>query len=124
MGQEVCKKIFMQRPQIILNIDNEYMTFLLMDEMRRYYANSKVDMPQRHYLNRVVNYFKQWMFKYVDYAHYTVPLSTPTGDGFKFPGEYIGQYGAYEAVKHIYESNPAMSHLVNENSLYVSDRYF
>jgi len=37
MNQKVCKKIFQSRPSLVLNIDNEYMTILLMDELRRYY---------------------------------------------------------------------------------------
>ena len=35
--------------------------------------------------------------------HYTTPLTVGTADGFKFPGEYTGQYGVYEAVKHLYQ---------------------
>jgi len=58
MDQKVCKKIFQRRPSLVLNIDNEYMTFLLMDELRRFYANSAVDMPQRHYLNRFTRHFR------------------------------------------------------------------
>ena len=124
MGQSICKKIFQQRPSLVLNIDNEYMTFLLMDELRRYYANSSVDMPQRHFVTRFSRHIRQWMMKFIDVAHSTTSLTTSTGDGFKMPGEYIGQYGVYEAVRHIYESNPSLSHLVKENSLYVSDKHF
>lgn len=76
--QQLPKKIFQSRPDLILNIDNEYMTFMLMDEMRHFYRNSNIDMPQRHYLNRFVRDFRQWTQKYVDYMHYTVPLKTDT----------------------------------------------
>jgi lipid A disaccharide synthetase len=102
------------------------MTFMLMDEIKKYYKNSAVDMPQRHYLNRFVRDFRQWTEKYVDHMHYTVPLTTSTGDNYQFPGEYIGQYGAYEAVKHIYNSNPNLKHLVSEcgNELNISKKYF
>jgi len=34
MGVELPKRIYQSRPDLILNIDNEYMTFLLMDELR------------------------------------------------------------------------------------------
>ena len=34
MNVELPKKIFQSRPDVILNIDNEYQTFLLMDEIR------------------------------------------------------------------------------------------
>lgn len=81
-------------------------------------------MPQRHYLNRFTRHFRTWTQKYIDVAHSTTPLVTNQGGGFKYPGLYIGQYGAYEAVSHIYKSNPSMSHLVTENSVYVSNKYF
>lgn len=83
-------------------------------------------MPQRHYVNRFVRDFRQWTEKYVDHMHFTVPLQTGTGDGYKFPSEYIGQYGVYEAVKHIYSRNANLAHLVtNEgNNLHLSRKYF
>ena len=58
--------------------------------------------------------------------HFTVPLTAPVQDGYKFPSEYVGQYGVYEAVHHIYSKNSHLSHLINEesNSLMTSKRYF
>ena len=83
-------------------------------------------MPKRHYLNRFVRDFRQWTEKYVDYMHYTVPLTCGTSDNYKFPSEYIGQYGVYEAVKHIYEKNSHLKGLIDEdgNSIYTSKKYF
>ena len=74
------QKIYQSRPSLILNIDNEYMTFLLMDDITAYYKNSAIDMPKRHYLNRFVRDFRQWTEKYVDHMHYTVPLTCGTGE--------------------------------------------
>ena len=34
MNVELPKRIYQSRPDLILNIDNEYMTFLMMDELR------------------------------------------------------------------------------------------
>lgn len=108
-----------------MNIDNEYMTFMMMDHIRKFYKNSAVDMPQRHYYNRFVRDMRQWTMKYVDYMHYTVPIFAEThNDGFTFPGEYVGQYGSYEAVKHIYQSNENLKGLVKDDSLMISQRYF
>ena len=83
-------------------------------------------MPQRHYVNRFVRDLRPWNEEYIDYMHYTTPLTTGLAGGYKFPGEYIGQYGVYEAVKHIYERTKALSSLVSEDGseLHVSKRYF
>ena len=58
--------------------------------------------------------------------HYTVPLTTFVGGDYKFPSEYMGQYGVFEAVRHIYENSPRLRHLVNDDGseLHVSQRYF
>lgn len=83
-------------------------------------------MPKRHYLNRFVRDFRQWTEQYVDHMHYTVPLTSATADNYTFPSEYIGQYGVYEAVKHIYSKNAHLAHLVSEdgNSLMTSNKFF
>ena len=126
MASDLPKRIYQSRPDLILNIDNEYMTFMLMDDIKKYYTNSSVIMPQRHYLNRFVRDFRNWTEKYVDYMHYTVPLKTSVGAGYSFPGEYMGQYGVYEAVRHIYNSSDKLKGLVSADGseLHVSKRYF
>ena len=47
-----------------------------------------------------------------------------TADGFVFPGEYVGQYAVYEAVRHIYQQSKELKSLVNENSVYINKNYF
>lgn len=124
MDANVPKRIYQARPNLVLNIDNEYMTFLLMEEFKKFYVNSPLDMPKRHMFTRFVRDFKEFTQQYVDYAHYTVPLTTANTNGFRFPGEYVGQYGIYEAVKHVYGKTESLKHLVKEDSLLVNKRYF
>ena len=64
--------------------------------------------------------------KYVDHMHYTLPLQTGKSDGFTFPSEYIGQYGVFDAVRHIYSKNSSLAHLLSDsgNELNVSKKYF
>jgi hypothetical protein len=126
MGQDLSKRIYQSRPDLILNIDNEYLTFMLMDEIREYYKGSSVVMPQRHYLNRFVRDFRNWTEKYVDFMHYTVPLTTGVGGNYQFPSEYMGQYGVYEALRHIYSKSPVLSKLISADGseMHVSKKYF
>mmetsp|Transcript_28582 Transcript_28582/g.35380 ORF Transcript_28582/g.35380 Transcript_28582/m.35380 type:complete len:234 (+) Transcript_28582:361-1062(+) len=126
MRSELPRRIYQSRPDLILNIDNEYMTFMLMDELKKYYRNSAVDMPQRHYLSRFVRDMRNFHEKYVDFMHYTVPLRSAVGAGYEFPAKYMGQYGTFEAVRHIYQRSSTLNRLVNEDGteLQVSKRYF
>ncbi len=91
-----------------------------------YYRNGAVQMPKRHYLNRFVRDMRNWSEKYVDFMHYTVPLVTGLPSGYKFPAEYMGQYGVFEAVRHIYQSSRTLRHLVSEDGseIHLSKRYF
>lgn len=82
-------------------------------------------MPKRHFIDRFVRDMRAWHEKLVDHMHFTIPLKThPVA--YNFPSEYIGQYGVYEAVKHIYQKNSHLAHLISDddNSLHVSKRYF
>ena len=123
---DLPKRIYQSRPDLILNIDNEYLTFMLMDEIKEYYKNSSVDMPKRHYLNRFVRDFRDWTTKYVDFMHYTVPLRTAAGGDYQFPSEFMGQYGVYEAVRHIYSKTDSLKHLLSADGseLHASKRFF
>lgn len=81
-------------------------------------------MPKRHLLTRFVKDLKEFSLKYVDYCHYTVPINQANPNGFVFPGEYIGQYGVYDAVKHVYSTNDKLRPLLHEDYLLTNKRYF
>jgi len=49
---ELAGKIYEERPDIILNIDNEFLTLRFMDMLTQYYNDRGVTIPQRHYFNR------------------------------------------------------------------------
>lgn len=90
MEVDLPRKIYQARPSVVLNIDNEYLTFTLMEALNKHYQHSSNDMPKRHYYNRFVKDFRHWTMKYVDFMHYTVPLVTGQSDNFEFPGEFVG----------------------------------
>lgn len=56
--------------------------------------------------------------------HYTIPITYGTADGFQFPGEYAGQYGAYDAVRHIYSQSKELRPLLKDESLMISRNHF
>ena len=122
--QSVPKRIYQARPNLVLNIGNEYLTMNMMEELASYYKNQAIDMPKRHIYTRFVRDFKEFTLPMIDYAHYSVPLQTGNSNGFVFPGEYVGQYGIYEAVKHVYAKNESMKGLDRGDHILVNKRYF
>ena len=77
-------------------------------------------------MGRFMRDLRDYHLKYIDFMHYTVPLVTCVGANWKFPSEYMGQYGVFEAVRHIYRQSSQLRSLVSEDGseLHVSQRYF
>mmetsp|Transcript_13058 Transcript_13058/g.9450 ORF Transcript_13058/g.9450 Transcript_13058/m.9450 type:complete len:335 (-) Transcript_13058:90-1094(-) len=123
-AQDLHERIHKAKPAVVLSIDNEPMTMHIMEQLAHVYRYSPNEMPRRHYFNRFSKDFKQWAQKYFDFVHFTVPLTVGTSEGFVFPGEYCGQYGVYEATKHIYSQSKELKELVREGSLLVNRSYF
>ena len=80
-------------------------------------------MPKRHLFTRFVKDFKEFSLKQMDYVHYTVPINQANTNGFVFPSEYVGQYGVYEAVSHVYNSTETLKPLVKDDHLLTNNRY-
>lgn len=89
-----------------------------------YYKNSANPLPRRHFHNKFIKDYKQWTLNYFDFVHFTIPLQFGTADGFVFPGEYVGQYGVYEAVRHLYTQNKELKPLLKDESIYVNRKHF
>jgi len=120
----VARRIYQSRPDLVLNIGNEYMTRNLMGDLAQMYHRTALNAPKRHFLTRLVRDLKEDALNEIDFCHYTVPLNTSNPNGFVFPGEYMGQYGVYDAVKHVYKNNESLKHLVHEDHLLTNQRYF
>lgn len=81
-------------------------------------------MPKRHLYTRFARDFKEWYLPQLDFCHFTVPLHSDKNNGFVFPSEYVGQYGVYEATKHVYQSNANLKHLVKDGYILTDQRHF
>ena len=67
---------------------------------------------------------RQWTEKYVDFMHFTVPLTVGSADGYTFPSEFSGQFGVYEAVAHLFKNSSKHANLVKEETLLANKKYF
>ena len=95
-----------------------------MNKLNKYYKYSSLTTPSRQYYNRFIKDLRHNHEEYFDFMHYTIPKRTALHSGYFFPGLYVGQYGVYDAIKHIMSSDPAQKHLVFENSISLSKGYF
>jgi len=89
-----------------------------------YYEHSANDLPKRHFHNKFIKDYRQWAGRYIDFVHYTIPILPPSSDGFRFPGEFAGQYGAYDAIRHLYSQNRDLKALLKDESFMVNRKFF
>jgi hypothetical protein len=121
---EVDKSIYKFRPSAILSFDNEYFTVEMMRRLNRDFKNSSVPMPSKHYYDRFIKDFRREHEEFFDYMHFTIPSRTDLPSEYKFPGQFVGQHGVYETIKHIMSADPEQKHLVGENSLHLNKKLF
>lgn len=114
---------YRHRPSSIISFDNEYLSIEMMKKLNKPWHKSSVTMPSRHYYNRFVKDFRQHHQRWFDYMHYSIPKRTATPGGYFFPGQFVGQHGVYDAVRHLLSSDPAQRHLVGENTISLSKKY-
>lgn len=119
-----AKNVYNHRPSIVISFDNEYFTFEMMKRLNSYFDYGSVPKPKRHYYNRFIRDLRQWDEQYIDYMHYTIPKRTPTPGEYFFPGKYVGQFGVYDAVRHLMKSDPAQKHLVHDFSIQLNNKWF
>ena len=81
-------------------------------------------MPKRHLFTRFVRDFKEFYLPKMDFVHYTTPLQTANSNGFVFPSEFVGQYGVYEAIQHVYSRTKTMKKFLKDDYLLINKRYF
>ena len=120
---ELIKWIYLARPSIVLSLDHELLTWKMFEKLNTFYKGS-AEAPKRHFYGWFVKDLRQWNLKSLDFMHYTIPLFTPVADGFRFPSIYVGQYGVYDAVKHLFQNDPQNQHNVYDDWLKLSKDWF
>ena len=120
---DYVKNSYKHKPSVVLSFDNEYFTFEIMERLNKYYVNNP-EKPKKHYVNRFIRDMRPYHEELIDHMHYTIPKRTATPSEYFFPGQYIGQQGVYDAVKHLLSSDPELKHLVQEDSLQLNEKWF
>uniref|UniRef100_A0A7S3MRE3 lipid-A-disaccharide synthase n=1 Tax=Strombidium inclinatum TaxID=197538 RepID=A0A7S3MRE3_9SPIT len=107
-----------------MSIGNEYLSLEVLESLKPFYEKTALPMPKRHLHTRFARDFKEYYLPKVDFAHYTIPNMVDFQNGFRFPGEYVGQYGVYDAVSHVYSKNESLKHLLKDDYLLTNQKYF
>lgn len=126
---EVFDNIVRARPSCIIGLDNEYLSREMIININNKYGekfinyNGKFDRKHRPDCFILTNTARHWdeTFQYFcDTAFYTYALKTINRRFYTFPSHYVGQYGSYDAMKHIYIKSGLFNHFVKENSILAS----
>jgi hypothetical protein len=126
---EVYDNIARARPSCIIGLDNEFLSREMVININSKYNEKfnneggnfrRVNRPDVYLLTNTVRHWEENFKYFCDIAFYTYALRQINRRWFVFPSHYIGQYGSYDALKHIYIKSGLFNHLVKENSIYVS----
>jgi len=112
------ERIFVERPSLILSIENEYISWNMLKMIEQFYGAGSLPAPKRHFYHRFINYYRHWTEEKMDYVYYTIPYEAPTYQ-YSFPGHYVGQYGVYESMRELLSRDPNSKNLIKENSIYL-----
>lgn len=126
---EVYDNIVRARPSCIIGLDNEYLSREMLININQKYGEKfknmggKFDRKNRPDCFMLTNTARHWdeNFQFFcDTVFYTYALKTINRRFYNFPSQYIGQYGAYDAIRHIYQKSGLFNHYVKENSILAS----
>eukprot|EP00826_Nyctotherus_ovalis_P050039 TRINITY_DN6093_c0_g1_i19.p1 TRINITY_DN6093_c0_g1~~TRINITY_DN6093_c0_g1_i19.p1 ORF type:complete len:286 (-),score=75.05 TRINITY_DN6093_c0_g1_i19:691-1548(-) len=118
---EVMDKLYLQRPSLLLSLENELLTWKVFERFAYLYRGGSLPMPKRHFYYRFINYYRQDYEPKLDYIYYTLPIE-PNTYQYVFPSEYVGQYGVYYATRELYKRSPEASQLLKEHSIYTHQK--
>ena len=122
----VYENIARARPSCIIGLDNEHMNMEIITNVNPFY-NYKygnvetIKRPDTYMLTNTVHLWDEHFKSVCDFAFYWLAQKQISRRQFIFPGHYIGQYGAYDAIRHLWEKT--RPDLLKQDSILVSREY-
>lgn len=126
---EVFENLVRARPSCILSLDNENLStemvksigFRYTDKFRNVQGGfGKLKRPDSYMLTNTVRNWDENHRFFCDKAFFTYAFKQINRRWYVFPSHYVGQYGAYDALRHIYQKSGLFNDLVKENSVLAS----
>ncbi len=123
-ANQVPENLTRARPSAFIAFDNEYLSREMLINICSHYNNrfaqTKVNRPDTYLMTNTVRHWNETHRNYCDMAFYTLALKQINRRHYVYPSHYIGQYGAYEALKHLWTESGLFKHHVLDNSLLAS----
>lgn len=123
---EVYANIARARPSCIIGLDNEHMNMEIMKNVNTHYNHKypysdRLRRPDTYMLTNTIHLWDEHYKSVCDFAFYSLAQKQINRRHFVFPGHYIGQYGAYEALRHLLKKTKPS--LLLEESILLSRDY-
>lgn len=121
--EDVFNNIARLRPSCILSLDNEQLSFEFSRQLNKAYGytfKGETNIrPDIHLLTNTIANYEPRHEELFTKAYYTLALQQIQRRLYVSPSLFIGQYGAYEALKFAF-SEGGFKQLIKENSILVS----
>lgn len=120
---DVVQNLARARPSCIVNLDNEHLSQEMGMKFNDFYGYKKGSTtnlkPDVYLLTNTVRHSSPEHMDVFNHAFYTLALPQINKRYFSFPSDYIGQYGAYDAIKYVFTEG-GLPHLVKDHSLFLA----
>jgi hypothetical protein len=122
---QVYENLMRARPSCILGLDNEHLSQEMVRRIHSKYNEkfslhaTRKNRPDTYIMTNTVRNWDENYKIFCDMAFYTLALKQINKKWFVFPSHYIGQYGAYEALRHLM-LRAGMTDYVKGNSILFS----
>jgi hypothetical protein len=129
---ETFDNIVRARPSCIIGLDNEHLSREMIhnvnlkynEKFRNYQGGfDKLKRPECYMLTNTVRHWDEHHQFFCDKAFYTYAFKQINKRLYVYPSHYVGQYGAYDAIRHVYTKSGLFPHLVKENSILASRQF-
>jgi hypothetical protein len=127
---EVYENIMRARPSCVISLDNEHLSREMIKNINTQYNQkfglnvARVDRPNTYLMTNTVRHWDENHKIYCDEAFYTLALKQINKRWFVFPSQYVGQYGAYDAMRHLWQRSGLFPQYLRENSILASREHF
>ncbi len=123
---DVFSNIARARPSCIIGLDNEHMNMEIMWNVNdrynhRYPFSEGIRRPDTYMLTNTSHLWDEHYKSVCDFAFYWLAQKQISRRHFVFPGHYIGQYGAYDALRHLWQKT--RPDLLLQDSILMSREY-
>jgi lipid-A-disaccharide synthase len=121
--KDILYKIRGYRPNLILTIDSDILSWRIHDKLAQAYKTSALPKPKQVHMGKFISKYEPKQEEFLDHVLYTMPIEPVNWNKYKFPSTYIG-HEAFERAYRFLLSRNGGEHLMTDDSVFMHRDHF